>query len=143
MEVKNYNIMEPLKFKAWVEEYKEMCIVLSIDFTNNDFYVLPFSELEHGSQVRVSGINKIKQFSGFLDKNGKEIYLDSDILKLPNGELALLLMDYGQLSSYFARLDRTCIVDLYGINNIQSYYLDQCEIVGNTNVNLEFLRGKI
>ena len=131
-----------LKFKAWIEEYKEMCTVLSIDFTNNDFYVLPFSALEDGDQVRVTGIDKIKQFSGFLDKNGREIYFDSDILKLPNGELALLLIDYGQLSSYLARLDRTCIVSLHGINNIQSYDLDQCEIIGNTNVNSDLLGGK-
>ena len=62
-------------------------------------------------------------------KNGKKIYYDTSILKLPDGTIAKIIFDYGQLRAYFARTDNSCIVELEGANNANSVNLRDCEII--------------
>lgn len=63
-----------MKARAWIEEYKELLPILSIDFVNDEFCVLPYAELEGGDQIVVKGIDKIEWSTGLHDRNGKEIY---------------------------------------------------------------------
>lgn len=69
-------------------------------------------------------------FTGETDKNGVPIHFETTKLKLPNGELAYLMFDYGRLQAYFGREGNlTCIAELDGVNNHGSYYLSDCEVV--------------
>lgn len=68
-------------------------------------------------------------FTGEVDKNGIKIYFETTKLKLPNGSLARLRFDDGQLSAYFSSEDGFCLVELKGVNNYKSYYLRDCEVI--------------
>ncbi|MGE5822818.1 MAG: YopX family protein [Nitrososphaerota archaeon] len=71
--------MRELKFRIFVEEYKQLCEVLSIDFVNDYCCVLPEDELEGWNQIIVKGLEKLEQFTGRYDNNGEEVYV-GDIL---------------------------------------------------------------
>ena len=68
-------------------------------------------------------------YTGYNDVNKNRIYYGISILKLPNGDKAKLLFDYGQLAAYFADLDGFCIVNLQGVNNYKSVDLELCEVL--------------
>jgi hypothetical protein len=53
-------------------------------------------------------------FTGEVDKNGVKIFFETTILKLPNGKLARLRFDNGQLEAYFSDENGFCMVDLDG-----------------------------
>lgn len=72
----------------------------------------------------VKGLN-----TGEVDKNGVEIMYGTSKLKFPDGSFGKLLFDYGQLAAYYARENNTCIIDLEGVNNSNSIYLRDCEVV--------------
>ena len=63
------------KYRAWIEEYKELCRVLSIDLVNDSFCVLPTAELEGGGQVEIKGLDKLEEYININDDNGTEVYL--------------------------------------------------------------------
>jgi len=67
-------------------------------------------------------------YSGMSDKNGNKIYYCTSILRLPDGSLAKLMFDYGQLSAYLAREDGSYITEYDGVNNANSIYLRDCEV---------------
>ena len=70
------------------------------------------------------------KFTGETDKNGNKIYYETSKLKLPDGRIGKLMFDYGQLSAYFAnRQDNSVIIELDGVNNANSFYLRDCEIL--------------
>jgi len=69
------------------------------------------------------------KFSGELDKFGNKIYYDTSKLKLPDESIGKLMFDYGQLSAYFARRDNGVIIELEGVNNSNSFYLRDCEVL--------------
>jgi hypothetical protein len=69
-------------------------------------------------------------YTGEKDVRGNKIYYETSKLKLPNGIIAKLMFDYGQLAAYYARWeDNGCIVDLEGVNNHKSFYLRDCEVL--------------
>jgi len=69
-------------------------------------------------------------YTGQKDVRGNKIYYETSKLKLPNGIIAKLMFDYGQLAAYYARWeDNSCIVDLEGVNNHKSFYLRDCEVL--------------
>jgi hypothetical protein len=68
-------------------------------------------------------------FTGETDKNGTKINYETSKLKFPNGTVGKLMFDYGQLSAYYTREDNSCIVELDGVNNANSIYLRDCEVV--------------
>ena len=69
------------------------------------------------------------KFSGEKDKNGNKIYYETSVLKFPNNKIGKLMFDYGQLHAYFAELNNACIIELDGVNNINSFYLRDCEVL--------------
>jgi hypothetical protein len=71
----------PFPYRAYLKDYKELCSVLCIDFVNDCFYVLPYAELEGGSQIEVKGLENLRKFSGEYDKNKTPIY-EKDVLKV-------------------------------------------------------------
>lgn len=69
-------------------------------------------------------------FTGEEDVKGSKIYYETSKLKLPNGTIAKLMFDYGQLAAYYASYeDNTIIVELEGVNNHKSFYLCDCELL--------------
>lgn len=68
-------------------------------------------------------------FTGEVDRKGIKIYFETTKLKLPDGKLAKLRFDDGQLSAYFSDEKGFCIVELEGVNNFKSYYLRDCEVI--------------
>lgn len=68
-------------------------------------------------------------YTGETDNNGKKIFFETSILKFPNGNIGKLRFDYGQLMAYFADEKGFCIVELEGVNNCKSYYLNDCEVI--------------
>jgi len=69
------------KARAWLEDYKELLPVCSIDFVNDEFCVLPYAELEGGGQITVKGLDKLEWFTGLQDNRHKDIY-EGDIIDL-------------------------------------------------------------
>jgi hypothetical protein len=63
------------------------------------------------------------------DKNGVEIFFETTKLKLPDGKIGYLYFDDGQLSAYFSDENGYCIVELEGVNNCNSHYLNDCEVI--------------
>ena len=69
-------------------------------------------------------------YTGERDVKANKIYYETSKLKLPDGTIAKLMFDYGQLAAYYARWgDNSCIVDLEGVNNHKSFYLRDCEVL--------------
>jgi hypothetical protein len=68
--------------------------------------------------------------TGETDIKGNKIYYETSKLKLPNGTIARLMFDYGQLAAYYARWeDKSYIVGFDGVNNHKSFYLRDCEVL--------------
>lgn len=69
-------------------------------------------------------------YTGEKDKNGNRIHFETSKLKLPDGTIAKLMFDHGQLAAYFAKWENNCaIVELEGVNNNKSFYLRDCELI--------------
>lgn len=69
-------------------------------------------------------------YTGETDVKANKIYYETSKLKLPDGTIAKLMFDYGQLAAYYARYeDSSCIVELDGVNNHKSFYLRDCEVL--------------
>mgnify|MGYP003512073069 FL=1 len=68
-------------------------------------------------------------FTGEVDKNGTKIFFETTKLKLPDGKLAKLRFDDGQLSAYFSDEKGFYLVELEGVNNFKSHCLRDCEVV--------------
>ena len=75
------------------------------------------------------GINYSSAFTGEVDKCWKKIYYETSVLKFPDGTLGKLMFDKGQMSAYYARINNACITEFEGVNNVNSIYLRDCEVV--------------
>lgn len=67
--------MRQIKFRAWDKQYKQMAQVTHIDFITNE--IDHDKNLSEPKSIEHFGL---MQFTGLLDKNGKEIY-EGDILR--------------------------------------------------------------
>jgi uncharacterized phage protein (TIGR01671 family) len=124
--------MRQIRFRAWHENMKQYFLNLFIDFSGNigvwnneeseiDFSLYPFLVLE--------------QFTGLLDKNGKEIY-EGDILRTHEyygGDyltpIATIIVSY-----------EICASGSAGFYLPDEVYWNRCEIIGNIHENPELLK---
>ena len=85
-----------IKYRYYLLEYKELLPVLCIDFVNDCFYVLPFAELEGGSQIEVRGLEKLEQYTGQVHEK-REVF-EGDVFQHPDGTKFFVKWDQGHCS---------------------------------------------
>lgn len=121
----------PLKFRAWDKKYKEAIPLRHASIILDGKLDLP----PHYDEENVI----IEQFTGLLDRNGKEIY-EGDILKI-GSQLAEVIFDD----------DKGCYMGEFKTNykgmtiKDRDYFHDfkeSREIVGNIHENLDLLWGE-
>ncbi len=73
---------------------------------------------------------KFGDFTGHYDKFGNEIKIESSKLLLPDNREAVLKFDKGQLEAYYAEFKTGhVLIDLEGVNNAMSFYLNECIVM--------------
>ena len=107
-----------IKFRAWDKEIKVMRSWVQ-ERSGNQPLGHFFTRQDY----------ELMQFTGLLDKNGKEIY-EGDIMKTPYGNYAVEF-DIGQFQ--YENFDH------YGVNG-EGPCLDEGEIIGNIHENPELLK---
>ncbi len=120
--------MREIKFRAWDNETKEMWPYdFSITKDGSLFWVNSSSALDgtfdkttYDPYFPIQGRFILMQFTGLLDKNGKEIYC-SDLIKTPAGTGEVIWED-GCYRIYWNNRDNTTLHDTKS---------EQMEVVGN------------
>ena len=106
-----------------------------IHYDKDEFYIMPqngrYWDISHdGDRVIKESIGK---FTGFKDKNGKEIY-EGDILKFEDGGIVYVSWDVEYTG--FILIDPTGYQETEGIGN---WILENVEVVGNIFDNKKLL----
>lgn len=119
--------MKEIKFRAWVEKFKEMYIVKMIDLQKEIAY---FDKYNYRSFYDIDPM----QYTGLKDKNNKEIY-EGDILSDGNNEKPYkVIFENGSFRAEFEGDFEEYSFDLINI------VAQGCEVVGNIYENPELMK---
>jgi hypothetical protein len=113
--------MKTLKFRAWHKTKKKMFEVKCIEFgsciwSKDGNWFVPISEVE------------IMQFTGLLDRHGKEIY-EGDIITNLYGDIGVVIWKE-RITSF------VCSLNLVSFNSVN---WDKCVIIGNIHDNQKLI----
>ena len=124
--------MREIKFRAWDNVKKEMFFSIDTAGSLIDFFT-HFREIHDGY-----GRAHLMQFTGLLDKNGKEIY-EGDIILRKGLEIAYEIQWINQSGGWFLvhKDMRMPLSAMY----LSIMYLSIMEIIGNIYENPELLNG--
>ena len=122
--------MREIKFRAWDKFNKKMCEVIDLLFSSS-FVVV---ERDKIPMIEIAfDLVELLQFTGLLDKNGKEIY-EGDIVKdIIGGELYIIKWskDWAQFTAEKIK-NMNLTMDLI--------YSDHFEVIGNVFESPELLK---
>lgn len=127
--------MRQIKFRAWDKKSNKM-LQQTDDFTFNE----SGNEADDGWLWNAPGI-ELMQFTGLLDKNGKEIY-ESDIVKSKKGSIFIIKFDSGcfwvELVKRSYEDKNSFFGDEFTCASIMFEELE-CEVIGNIYENPELI----
>lgn len=130
--------MREIKFKAWDKNLKEIIPVHNIDFQNKMVNV--------NSVCRLFDEVELMQFTGFHDKNNREIY-DGDIVTNKTkdfsgngfrGKNLIMSVKWDQKECFY-RLS-VCNKGYFGFKKLTTSTSKDIEVVGNIYVNSDLLQ---
>ena len=128
--------MRTIKFRAWDNYRKEMCYEVNTTTSLWAHDKLHYSwdgqwRTENGDKIEffddTGKGNALMQFTGLLDKNGKEIY-EGDIVEDDMKQKEAVVMEYGEWR-------------VYGRSLWQESKSKRIEVIGNIYENQELLKS--
>lgn len=123
--------MRPIKFRAFQKSKGIMRNVWEINFEGADDS-LRYIKIDDGKRLYPEDNDFVlMQFTGFYDKNGKEVY-EGDILRLNGGVLAKVVYKNGSLQI----LKITDFKEDQRVYSITNYF----EIIGNIHENIDLIK---
>lgn len=132
------------KFRAWVKDEKKMIYPNERNYyVRNDgrlFRIVKLSDKKGQNFLSIETDSELMQFTGLLDKNGKEIYF-SDIIKYKDesGKKQIgIVKDYDYFVGYIEAIGG----DDEGNQDLELHpdYSQDCEVIGDIYSNPELLK---
>src|SRR3990167_4669963 len=125
-----------IKFRAWDETTKRMFTVKSISFTSP--HDIKFFETIENQDGAVWADLELMQFTGLLDKNGKEIYEEDIIESSDKTARYRVTFEYGEFTSISLDKEISNEKDGYFYSDIYPSW----KVIGNIYENLEIIKDK-